>query len=144
MKRTEKYADIAEKCGSDRLDQILEQLSQLSNELKRMSESLYQIAKYDRDVHNAIERVFPEISSVEKGILVQNSILYDSKWLVRDPDGRLMLFNGKPQKKGGSWVYLSEDPTSISKMKILPFQSMFKFVKWEDEEPWSISELLEE
>lgn len=58
-------------------------------------------------------------------------------WIVRDLNGYVRWFEKRPKKQGEIWnnFYSSVD---IER----PFKNMFSFIEWEDEEPWSVEELL--
>ena len=71
------------------------------------------------------ERAFCEL--IEKG------------WVGRDPDGSLHWYESKPEKFRERWV-LNIGISSILNLKILNLD--FEFIKWEDSEPWAISDLL--
>ena len=55
-------------------------------------------------------------------------------FITRDKDNRLYGTSEKPKKYNITWA--------SSGAYIAMFKSMFKFVKWEDEEPWDIDEIL--
>lgn len=55
-------------------------------------------------------------------------------FITRDKDNRLYGTSEKPKKYNTTWA--------SSGAYIGMFESMFKFVKWEDEEPYSIDEIL--
>ena len=55
-------------------------------------------------------------------------------FIARDEDNMLYGFTKQPKKHNSYWH------NSYKFIKI--FKSMFKFVKWEDEEPWEIDEIL--
>ena len=55
-------------------------------------------------------------------------------FITRDKDNRLYGTSEKPKKYNTMWAG--------SGAYIGMFESMFKFVKWEDEEPYSIDEIL--
>ena len=55
-------------------------------------------------------------------------------FIARDKDNRLHVTRGKPEKYSTTWDSISA--------YIRVFKSMFSFVKWEDEEPWEIDEIL--
>ena len=61
-------------------------------------------------------------------------------FLARDEDGKLWAFMdehiGDIEKADGIWI-CEDYRTSISK-------KLFKFIKWEDEDPTSIEELMKE
>ena len=59
MKRTEKYAEKAS--DFEEINRLLDQICQMAADLRRMSERLYYIAKYelyDQQVHDRIDEVF--------------------------------------------------------------------------------------
>lgn len=55
-------------------------------------------------------------------------------FIARDKDNRLHVTRGKPEKYSTTWDSISA--------YIRVFKSMFSFVKWEDEEPYSIDKIL--
>lgn len=55
-------------------------------------------------------------------------------FITRDKDNRLYGTSEKPEKYNTTWA--------SSGAYIGMFKSMFKFVKWEDEEPWNIDNIL--
>lgn len=55
-------------------------------------------------------------------------------FIARDKSNRLYGFEKQPEKRNFTW--------GSSGDYICVFKSMFKFVKWEDEEPWNIDNIL--
>lgn len=55
-------------------------------------------------------------------------------FIARDKNNNLYLYSNKPWKDEIDWDY--EDRTTPV------FAELFKFVKWEDEEPWNIDNIL--
>lgn len=55
-------------------------------------------------------------------------------FIARDKNNNLYLYSNKPWKAENDWDY--EDRTTPV------FAELFKFVKWEDEEPWNIDNIL--
>lgn len=79
----------------------------------------------------------PKITDDEKAIL--RNLPKKCKYIIRNWNNKLFLTEGKPQKKGDYyWSYKGY----CYELDI--FEHLFQFIKWEDEEPWSIKELLEE
>ncbi len=76
----------------------------------------------------------PKLTEVEKVILRNIPEYY--KWLARDIDGCLYVYASKPKKGNTMW---EETGTPM-----IPFYHLFQFIKWGDEEPCSIEELLRE
>ena len=75
----------------------------------------------------------PQLNEDEKAIL--RSLPKDYKWIARDKNGCLYVYASKPKKVKTIW--------EGSGLLMLPFDHLFQFIKWEDEEPYSIEELLE-
>ena len=67
-------------------------------------------------------------------------------WFARDLDGSLTLFVFKPEKDvmdGAWWVDDFGAGAAIMTEDELPvFEIVMPFIKWKDEEPWSVEELL--
>lgn len=66
---------------------------------------------------------------------------FDYEWLARDENGDLYVYGKKPEKIGRGWR------NDLGGMlgyytALRAFNQMFTFINWEDEEPYSISELL--
>ena len=77
-----------------------------------------------------------EISEVERVIL--ENLYRDSNYITRDESGELWLFENKPIKKDYSW----DLPNGFGENFNL-YKHLFKMIKWEDEEPTLIADLLE-
>ena len=61
---------------------------------------------------------------------------FDSGYIARDKNGSLYLYTNKPEKNVNIWCD-GEDVVTY----LLP-NSWFSFIKWEDEEPYSVKEML--
>lgn len=79
------------------------------------------------------EKPKPKLTEDEKAIL--RNVPKHYEWIARDIDGRLYIYASKPKK--GLTIWLDTGLPMVS------FDHLFKFIKWEDEEPYSIEELLE-
>lgn len=55
-------------------------------------------------------------------------------FIARDNDGCVFLYRNRPWKDELSWDY--------SGKFMIVFEELFKFVKWEDEKPWNIDNIL--
>ena len=75
------------------------------------------------------------ISKEEYGVLKVLDGMY--KWMARDGSGELYIYEGKPKKFVVEWV-------SERDYYLYLGNETFQFTQWEDEEPYSIAELLEE
>lgn len=73
----------------------------------------------------------PKLTEDEKAILRNVPQYY--KWIARDGNGVLCLYPDKPHKSKTIWDNYGA---------LFPFHHLFQFIKWEDEEPYSIGELL--
>ena len=76
----------------------------------------------------------PKLTEDEKTIL--RNVPKHYKWIARDKNGLICMYIKKPSKCEYSW--------GACKYMLLPFDHLFNFIKWEDEEPYSIEELLGE
>ena len=76
----------------------------------------------------------PKLSSAERVILENLDKKY--KWIARDESEKLFVFCRKHNNNTSFWISTDEIDTE------LVFPNLFKFVKWEDEQPYSIEELL--
>ena len=74
----------------------------------------------------------PKLTEDEKVIL--RNLPKEYKWIARDGFGFICIFENKPDKAIFGCFY--------SAATILPFPNLFKFIKYEDEEPYSIENLL--
>lgn len=81
------------------------------------------------------------ITQDEKAILKAIIEVEKYKYITRDKDGELDLFYLEPVKKNDLWCVGSKI-TEDSPYSLDLFRHKFKFVKWEDEEPWLISDVL--
>ena len=81
------------------------------------------------------ERKDPKITEDEKVILRNLPEKY--KWIARDEDDMVYLYTQEPVKEKtiGGWCGLGGSA--------IQFGHLFQFIKWEDDEPYSIEDLLE-
>lgn len=74
------------------------------------------------------------ITEDEKTILRNLPGKYE--WIARDKNGRLCVYPGKPSKAVTCWG------CALGHRFFDLFNHLFKMVKWEDDEPWKIEDLL--
>ena len=74
----------------------------------------------------------PKLTGDEKVILRNVPQYY--KWIARDKNGLICMYIKKPSKCEYSW--------GSCKYMLLPFNHLFQFIQWEDDEPYLIEELL--
>ena len=74
----------------------------------------------------------PKLTEDEKVIL--RNLPKDYKWIARDKSDWIFLYKKEPIKCKISW--------SGSMYTTLPLGHLFQFIKWEDDEPYSIEDLL--
>lgn len=76
------------------------------------------------------------LTNDEKVIL--KNLPSDIKWIARDKSERLFLYFKEPRKAltwwNSEWV----------EYDFSPYDHLFKFIKWEDEDPYNIDELLKQ
>ena len=76
----------------------------------------------------------PKLTEDEKVIL--RSLPKDYKWVARDASGMVYIYPQRPTKV--SCIWSGNGFGGI----VIPFDNLFQFIEWEDEEPYSIEELL--
>ena len=76
----------------------------------------------------------PQLNEDEKVIL--RSLPKEYKWIARDLSGMVYIFIERPEKGQAIWYGCGQP--------MIPFYHLFQFIQWEDEEPYSIEELLGE
>lgn len=79
----------------------------------------------------------PTITSREKNFL--GSILSNFKYIARDSNDALCIYYNKPKRNSmDNWI--TDDDNCYYVLRDM-YGSMFNFIKWENEEPWSIEDL---
>ena len=74
----------------------------------------------------------PKLTEDEKAIL--RNLPKEYKWIARDKNGWIFLYTNRPVKSN-FWLNACESARLV-------FPHLFQFIKWEDEEPYSIEDLL--
>ena len=78
----------------------------------------------------------PIITSRKKNFL--DLLLPKWKYIARDSNNELYIYNEKPERRDCDWY--SNDGI-LFRISTRFFGNMFGFIKWYDEEPWSIEDL---
>ncbi len=89
----------------------------------------------------------PELTSFEKEFLKALKPEYRNGYIARDEDGTLMVYSHMPNRGTYKWtLYKTFDLYDKVYFNCLADDSNrpFTWVKWEDEEPWYIPDLLKE
>ncbi len=86
-----------------------------------------------------IEEEMPKLTEQEKYILKNIDPSLGYKYIVRNKYGSLYICEVEPIKGSDDW-YIYNNNSFI----YFPFRNLFQFVKWEDEKPYLIKDLLEE
>ena len=81
-------------------------------------------------------RLKPSWEFTEEEKVILENIKDEWKWIVRDEDGSLRLYNRKPYKIDDFWAYLPHC-TSFD-----CFAHLFQSVQWEDDEPCEFREYI--
>ena len=86
------------------------------------------------ELNEVWKREEPTITEDEKAILRNLSGEYE--WIARDESGVLYIYDDKPKKVESIWV------NGFENRCLNLFNHLFGMVKWEDDEPWKIKDLL--
>lgn len=103
------------------------------DELRALGGELEIISVYRKPLW---KRENPTITNVEK-VLLEN-ISEEYNYIARDSATYLILFESKPIKKEKEWI--RQPDTYFT--NFYAYMHLFPMVKWEDEEPWLIKDLL--
>ena len=66
--------------------------------------------------------------------IIARNIDEEYKWIARDRDGNLCVYDGKPKKEVSRWI-------SNDYEYLCYFNHLFSAIKWEDEEPTRIRDI---
>lgn len=86
------------------------------------------------ELNEVWKREEPMITENEKVIL--RNLPGNYEWIARDEDGRLCVYPGKPLKVTTKWG------SGLGHRFFDLFDHLFQMVRWEDDEPWKIEDLL--
>lgn len=75
------------------------------------------------------------IKLTDDEVVILRNIPEEYKWLIRIRHCGLIVCNTKPERKKETWEI-------VPSMNLYLFNYLFQFVNWDDEEPYSIDELL--
>ena len=96
------------------------------------------------DFINWLEKNYKEsikLSDDEKVIL--RSIPKEFKWICRDEGNKgLYVYTEKPNRDNICKLWYVKEPEYARPLEL--FKHLFQFIKWEDEEPYNIEELLKD
>lgn len=77
-----------------------------------------------------------KLTPVEKIIL--ENLDKNFKWIARDKDGMLLCYECKPYKVDNHNMWF----INWGNFSCLPFEHLLQFIKWEDDEPYKIEDIL--
>ena len=80
----------------------------------------------------------PKLSTFERSFLEKTGM----KYMARNKNGNLAFFENEPYKDRSTNAW-SPCGGASGKLKDAILGELFSFITWEDESPWSVSELLE-
>ena len=101
-----------------------------------------EISCYDRNCKKCFDWLSEEsvdsveLTEAERTILQNVDKKY--KYIARDKNGNLYMYEDRPTRGISMWI------NGIISTHMRVFNHLFQFIKWEDEEPYEIEELLEE
>ena len=112
------YTDLTNKCGFETLDIV----------------KVYQDYTCKKLLWERKEKSKIKLTDDEKVIL--RNVPKEYKWIARDLSGMVYIFIERPEKGQAIWYGCGQP--------MIPFYHLFQFIQWEDEEPYSIEDLLGE
>ena len=93
-------------------------------------------ARYNWLLSEYVEPIL--LTELEYNILKFITDNTSNMYISRTKTGNIFLHRGKPKKDKVNGLWIGEYPTSL-----IPFNKLFKFITWEDEEPRAINDILD-
>ena len=78
------------------------------------------------------------ITEDEKAIL--RNLPEKFKWIARDENGKLCIYRNKPGRLQRVWSGEEDGEDDFEYLNL--FNHLFQMIRWEDDEPWKIEDLL--
>lgn len=80
----------------------------------------------------------PKLTEVEK-VILENAMFNSERfgWISRDKNGIIHLYINRPEKNEAEDIWMSDVYISLN-----IYNHLFRFIKWDDSDPYSISDLL--
>lgn len=88
------------------------------------------------ELNEVWKREEPTMAITEDEKTILRNLPANYEWIARDEDSRLYIYQDKPEKCENAWMG-KLDPRSLEVLSHL-----FLMVKWEDDKPWKIEDLL--
>lgn len=135
----EQILDIACNGGSISIDKKTGELFECTEELK-CEDCLFHIGECEDQI-----KKWANTEHIEKPKLTKNEKLFLSllkeawKYMARDKDGDLLIYNKQPFKNIDVWNLAGGNYVCIN--NLLLDSCKFTMVKWRDEKPWLIEDL---
>lgn len=92
-------------------------------------------ARYNWLLSEYVEPII--LSELEYNILKFIAYNTNNMYMSRTKTGNIFLHEGKPKKDKSNGLWIGEYSASL-----IPFNKLFKFITWSDEEPYSINYIL--
>lgn len=93
-------------------------------------------ARYNWILSEYVETIL--LTELEYNILKFLSDNTSNMYIARDKKGSLYLYDFEPCKSNTDSWWIGKGATQLT-----PFNKLFKFIKWEDEEPYAIKDILD-
>ena len=118
-------------------------LEELEQRIEKLEKEVFKPLTIKDGIKKSLEEnlkisLKPSLLTEDERVILRN---LDKRWkyLARDLDGELYAFGQKPKKIEDYW---GESQDIHTRINILLCDSLFKFIKFEDNEPYNIEELL--
>ena len=118
--------------------------NQDQQKIEELEQRIEKLEKCVMGEQNSLEKC-ENVSSMSKNSLltedervILRNVVDDYGWIARDKDGGLHIFESKPDKEHDHWsisYYYSFESLCL-------FRKLFQFIKWDDNKPYNIEELL--
>ena len=111
----------------------------IDNCLKFRDEKGNHIAQFSVNELSGAEVIkIPKKEFTDDELAIMRSLPKEFKWIARDRNGRMFVYNVKPKKSDSYW-----EAQNILWNSVFIFKHLFKSIQWEDEEPIFIDNYVE-
>lgn len=81
------------------------------------------------------------LTLLEHDVLKYIAKLKEYKYIARDEDGEIYVYEKKPRKSYCQWCIIGH-PYFFEQVSLPGYRKPYEFVQWEDEEPMLIEDIL--
>lgn len=127
---------VKNRCRNILMSSLVSKNHQMTINFDLTEKEYKEISQNALNNHNYLLNEYKEkIEMTKDEFIILKNVDKKYQWITRDKYNRLFLYKDKPYKGNDSWY-------GKIRISLTLFNHLFQFIKWEDEEPTNIQELL--